>query len=168
MSTFFTSFGVNGISLAFYLLMFLLVLWALRRYAFGPILKTIDSRQQKIEDSLDQAEDALKLVKANREKAEKLIWEAGTEAREIISRAERTSSEIHEDARKDARVEADLIVTKARQEIERERQAAVNELRRLTVDLALTAAARVIGESLSDDRSRELAEEAVRQAELRS
>jgi F-type H+-transporting ATPase subunit b len=168
MSTFFTSFGVNAISLAFYLLMFALVLLALRRWAFGPILRTIQSRQDKINESLDQAEDALKLVKANRERAEKLIWEAGTEAREIISRAERTAVEIHEDARKEARLEADLIVTKARQEIERERQAAVNELRRLTVDLALTAASRVIGESLSDDKSRQLAEEAVRQAELRS
>lgn len=168
MSTFFTSFGVNGVSLAFYLLMFVLVLLALRRWAFGPILKTIETRQQKINESLDQAEDALKLVKANRERAEKLIWEAGTEAREIISRAERTSAEIHEDARKEARMQAELIVTKARQEIERERQAAVNELRRLTVDLALTAAAQVIGESLSDDKSRQLAEEAVRHAELRS
>ena len=168
MSTFFTSFGVNGISLAFYLLMFVLVLLAMRRWAFGPILKTIQSRQDKINDSLDQAEDALKLVKANRERAEKLILEAGTEAREIISRAERTAAEIHEDARREARVEGELIVTKARQEIDRERQAAVNELRRLTVDLALSAAARVIGESLSDDKSRQLAEEAVRQAELRS
>src|ERR1700682_6730467 len=106
MSFFFASFGVNGISLAFYLLMFLLVLLALRRWACGPIIRTTQSRQDKINDSLDQAEDALKLVKANREKAEKLIWEAGTEAREIISRAERTAVEIHEDARKDARLEA--------------------------------------------------------------
>jgi F-type H+-transporting ATPase subunit b len=168
MSTFFTSFGVNGVSLVFYLLMFVLVLLALRRWAFGPILRTIDSRQTKINQSLDEAQDALKLVKANRERAEKLIWEAGSEAREIISRAERLAAEIHDDARKEAKVQADLIVTKARQEIERERQAAVNELRRLTVDLALTAAAQVIGASLSGDRSRQLAEEAVQQAELRS
>jgi F-type H+-transporting ATPase subunit b len=167
-STFFTSFGVNGVSLVFYLLMFVVVLLALRRWAFGPILRTIESRQDKINQSLDEAQDALKLVKANRERAEKLIWDAGSEAREILNRAERTAAEIHEDARKEARVQAELIVTKARQEIDRERQAAVNELRRLTVDLALAAAARVIGESLSDDRSRQLAEAAVKQAELRA
>src|ERR1700680_2235681 len=138
MSTFFTSFGVNGVSLVFYLLMFVLVLLALRRWAFGPILKTIDSRQTKINQSLDEAQEALKLVKANRERAEKLIWEAGSESREIISRAERLAAEIHDDARKEAKAQADLIVTRARQEIERERQAAVNELRRLTVDTAFT------------------------------
>src|SRR3984893_17533308 len=164
MASFFQTFGVNGQYLVWYLVIFLTLLWVLNRFGFRRILGTIKERQKEINQSLDEAEEALKLVKANRGKAEKLIWDAGSEAREILSRAERTAAEIHEDARKEARVEAELIVTKARQEIERDRQAAVNELRRLTVDLALAAAARVIGETLSDDRSRQLAEEAGREA----
>lgn len=168
MASFFQTFGVNGQYLVWYLVIFLTLLWVLNRFGFRRILGTIKERQKEINQSLDEAQEALASVKANRERAEKLIWDAGSQAREILNRAERTAAEIHEDARKEARVEAELIVTKARQEIDRERQAAVNELRRLTVDLALAAAARVIGESLSDDRSRQLAEEAVKQAELRS
>jgi len=166
MSTFFTSFGVNLPSLLFYLFFFVAILWILRRYFFKPILGTIESRQQKINQSLDEAQEALASVKANRAKAEKLLDEASAEAREIINRAERLAIDIHDDARREAKIEADLMVTKARVEIERERQAAITELRREAVDLALVAASRVIGENLSDDRSRQLAEEAVLKAEL--
>jgi len=168
MSTFFNSFGVNVLSLVYYLLLFGIVLYLLRRYAFGVILRTIDARQDKINQSLDEAQEAVASVKANQAKAEKTIDDAAAEAREIINRAERLATEIHEDAREEAKVQAELTVVKAREEIDRERQAAVNELRRQAVDLALTAASRVIGENLSDDKSRQLAEEAVKQAELRA
>jgi F-type H+-transporting ATPase subunit b len=167
-STFFNSFGVNVLSLLYYLLLFGIVLYLLRRYAFSVILRTIDARQDKINKSLDEAQEAAASVKTSQAKAEKTIDEAAAEAREIITRAERLAAEIHEDARKEAKVQADLIVVKAREEIDRERQAAVNDLRRAAVDLALTAAGRVIGENLSDDKSRQLAEEAVKQAELRA
>jgi F-type H+-transporting ATPase subunit b len=168
MSTFFNSFGVNILSLLYYLLLFGIVLYLLRRYAFGVILRTIDARQDKINKSLDEAQEAAASVKSSQQKAEKTIDAAAAEAREIINRAERLATEIHEDARKEAKVEAELIVVKAREEIDRERQAAVNDLRGAAVDLALAAAGRVIGESLSDDRSRQLAEAAVKQAELRA
>jgi F-type H+-transporting ATPase subunit b len=167
-STFFNSFGVNVLSLLYYLLLFGIVLYLLRRYAFSVILRTIDARQDKINKSLDEAQEAAASVKTSQAKAEKTIDEAAAEAREIITRAERLAAEIHEDARKEAKVEAELIVVKAREEIDRERQAAVNDLRAAAVDLALAAAGRVIGENLSDDRSRQLAEAAVKQAELRA
>jgi F-type H+-transporting ATPase subunit b len=167
-ASFFQTFGVNVQYLVWYLLIFLALLWVLNRFGFQRILGTIKARQEEIDKSLDAAEEAVRSVKANRERAEKLLDEASAEAREIISRAERLAADIHDDARKEAKIQADVIVTKARQEIDRERQGAVNELRQLAVDLALTAASRVIGESLSDDRSRQLAEEAVKQAEIRS
>jgi len=63
-------------------------------------------------------------VKANQAKAEKTIDEAAAEAREIINRAERLATEIHEDARKEAKVQAEVIVVKAREAIDRERQGA--------------------------------------------
>lgn len=165
---FFTSFDVNVVSLIFYLVLFGIVLYGIQRFLFQRVLRLIDARQAKINQSLDEAQEAVASVKANQAKAEKTIDEAAAEAREIINRAERLATEVHEDARKEAKVQAEVIVVKAREEIARERQAAVNELRRQAVDLALTAASRVIGENLSDDKSRQLAEEAVKQAELRA
>src|ERR1700730_12463227 len=114
MSTFFTSFGVNLPSLLFYLFFFAVILWILRRYLFKPLLGTIESRQQKINQILDEARGALDSVKATREKAEKLLDEASGEAREIINRAERLAADIHDVSRREAKVEADLLVTKGR------------------------------------------------------
>jgi F-type H+-transporting ATPase subunit b len=168
MASFFQTFGVNVQYLVWYLVIFLALLWVLNRFAFKPLLRTISERQEEINRSLDAAEEAAASVKSSQQKAEKTIDAAAAEAREIINRAERLATEIHEDARKEAKVEAELIVVKAREEIDRERQAAVNDLRGAAVDLALAAAGRVIGESLSDDRSRQLAEAAVKQAELRA
>src|SRR5258708_23789882 len=168
MASFFETFGVNVQYLVWYLVIFLGLVWGLERYAFGPLMKTIKERQEEINKSLDAGEEAVASVKANQEKAEKTIDEAAAEAREIITRAERLASEIHEDARKEAKVQAEVIVVKAREEIDRERQAAINDLRAQAVDLAILAASRVIGESLSDDRSKQLAEEAGRRAELRA
>src|SRR3984893_2721410 len=165
MSTFFTSFGVNLPSLLFYLFFFAVILWILRRYLFKPVLGTIETRQQKINQSLDEAQEALASVKVNRQKAEKLLDEASAEAREIINRAERLALEIHEDARREAKIEADLIVTRARVEVDRERQAAIADLRREAVDLALVAASRVTAETLRDCRPRGRAGKAVRRRE---
>src|SRR5438309_5038423 len=118
MSTFFNSFGVNVLSLVYYLLLFGIVLYLLRRYAFGVILRTIDARQDKINRSLDAAEEAAASVKTSQAKAEKTIDDAAAQAREIISRAERLATEIHEDARKEAKIQAEVIVVKAREEID--------------------------------------------------
>ena len=164
----FSAFSIDVVSLLWYLLVFAIAAYALKRLFYQPILSMIDERQAKVSKSLDDAQEAAASVKASQAKAEKTIDEAAAEAREIITRAERLATEIHEDARKEAKVQADLIVVKAREEIDRERMAAVNELRRQAVDLVLTAAGRVIGENLSDDKSRQLAEEAVKQAELRA
>lgn len=168
MSAFFESFGVNWISLVWYVVLFGLVLFLLRRYAFGPILGAIDNRQRSINEALDDAEKAVASVKESHERAEKILWDASAEAQEIIRNAERVGNDLQEQARKVAKAEADALIAKARTEIERERTAAVLEIRRHTVDLALTAATRVIGENLDDERNRKLAEEAIQQAELRA
>jgi F-type H+-transporting ATPase subunit b len=166
MSAFFESFGVNWISLVWYVVLFGLVLFLLRRFAFGPILGAIDNRQRSINEALDDAEKAVASVTESHERAEKILWDASAEAQDIIRNAERVGNDLQEQARQVARAEADSLIAKARTEIERERTAAVQEIRRHTVDLALTAATQIIGENLDDERNRKLAEEAIQKAEL--
>jgi F-type H+-transporting ATPase subunit b len=168
MSTFFTSFGVNGVSLIFYVLLFGAVFYLLRRFAFGPVLKTIDDRQAKINQSLDAAAEAAKSVEENRKKAEEALREASSHAQEIIRRAEKAATDVHEQARTDAKKQADAIIEKARTEIDLERKAAVAEIRAQVVDLALMAAGRVIEANLDDERNRKLVQDTVARAELSS
>jgi F-type H+-transporting ATPase subunit b len=168
MSAFFDSFGVNWISLVWYLILFALVLFLLRRYAFGPILGSIEERQRGINQSLDDAEKAAASVKESHERAEKILWDASAEAQEIIRNAEKVGNDLQDRARETARAEADALIAKARTEIERERLAAIQDVRRQAVDLALVAAGRVIEANLTSEQNEKLAEEAIAHAELRA
>jgi F-type H+-transporting ATPase subunit b len=168
MQAFFDSFGVNYISLIWYIVLFVLVLLLLRRYAFGPILGTIEERQRSINQSLDDAEEAAKSVKTSQERAEKILWDASTEAQEIIRNAEKVGQDLQDRAREIAKAEADAQIAKAKVEIERERLAAIQDIRRNAVDLALFAASHVIEKNLTDDDNVRLATEAIQQAELRA
>jgi F-type H+-transporting ATPase subunit b len=163
----FSTFNVRLEYLAWYLALFLIVLFVLRKYALGPILRMIDARQAEINDSLDRAEKAAQSVEESQKRAEQVIQEAADHAQEIVRRAERAAGDIQEQARQDAKTQAELFLTRARQDIEAERLAAVTDIKARVVDLALFAAAKVLEEKLDADRDRKLVEEAVREAELR-
>jgi F-type H+-transporting ATPase subunit b len=168
MQAFFDSFGVNYISLIWYLVLFGLVLWLLSRYAFKPIMRTIEERQRGINQALDEAEDAAKSIRQSQDKAEKILWDASAEAQEIIRRAEKVGQDIQDRAREVARAETDAQLAKAKVEIERERLAAIQDIRRTAVDLALFAAGHVIEKNLDTADNMKLAEAAIQQAELRA
>lgn len=168
MSVFFDSFGVNVLSLIWYLILFGAVLYLLRRFAFGRVIGAIEQRQATINQSLDEAQEALASVKKNREKAELILWNASQEAQEMVRRAERASNDIQSDARREAKIQQEAMIAKARTEIAQERLAAIAEIRRQVVDLALVAAGTVIKENLSAEKNRLLAEQTIQQADLRA
>lgn len=168
MQVFFDSFGINWLSLIWYLLLFAAVLYLLRRFAFGPVVGMIDARQTEINRALDEAQEAVASVKVNREKAEKLLWEAGQEAQEIVRRAERVSNDLQADARREAKLQQEVMIAKARTEIEQERLQAIADIKRQVVDLALVAAGTVLRENLDVEKNRKLAEQTIQQAELRA
>ena len=168
MSVFFDSFGVNWLSLAWYAILFFAVFYLLRRYAFGPVTTMIDKRQADINQALDEAQEALASVKQNREKAELILWNASQEAQEMVRRAERAANDIQSDARREAKLQQDVMIAKARTEIEQERLAAIADIRKQVVDLALVAAGTVIRENLDGEKNRRLAEQTIQQADLRA
>ena len=165
---FFDKFGVKWVGLAYYLVTFAVVLYLLRWLFWGRILEVIQTRQERIDRALADAEEARHALDANKEKADAVIHEATLQAQEIVRRAERTAADIEEQARQEARTAADLMVTRARVEIDRERAAAVADIRSQVVDLAVSAAGRVIEANLDADRNRKLVEEAINTAELRA
>jgi F-type H+-transporting ATPase subunit b len=168
LSVFFDSFGVNWLSLAWYAILFFAVFYLLRRYAFGPVTTMIDKRQADINHALDEAQEALASVKKNRDKAELILWNASQEAQEMVRRAERAANDIQSDARREAKLQQDVMIAKARTEIEQERLAAIADIRKQVVDLALVAAGTVIRENLDADKNRRLAEQTIQQADLRA
>lgn len=149
-------FDVNlGLSL-WTVVIFLMLVGLLGKYAWGPILSQVEAREKRIQDALDQSA-------ASRDEASRLLDEhkaqladARRQASEIIAEGKAAGEKVRKEVEEKARVEAQSIVEGARREIQRERDQAIAELRRESVDLALAAASKLMQERLDDERDREM------------
>jgi F-type H+-transporting ATPase subunit b len=143
------------IAAANFIVFFLLI----RAFAFSGLSKTLEDRRARIEQGLRDAEQA----RRDRESAEQervaALQEARREANDIINRAQRVASESREADIAATREELERLRERAASEIEAEKQRAIGELRAEVTDLALAAASKVVGESLTDERQRRLVAE---------
>ena len=135
---------------------FILFFFLVREFALAGLQQTLEDRRVRIEQGLKDAEQA----RRDRESAEQerlaALQEARREANEIINRAQKVASETREQDIAATREELDRMRERATAEIEAEKQRAIAELRGEVTDLALAAAGRVVGESMTGDRQRKL------------
>jgi len=135
---------------------FLVLMW---QFAFKPVAAMLAERKQRIEQGLKDAEQARK----DRESAEQerlaALTEARREANDILARAQKVAQETRDADIAATREELDRMRTRASDEIDAEKQRALAELRSEVADLALQAAGRVVRESMNDQRQRRLVEE---------
>jgi F-type H+-transporting ATPase subunit b len=135
---------------------FLALMWT---FAFKPVAKMLGDRQSRIEQGLKDAEQA----RVDRESAEQerlaALSEARRESNEILARAQKIAQETRDADIAATRTELERLRSKATEEIEGEKQKALQELRSEVADLALAAAGKVVGESMNDARQRKLVDE---------
>ena len=140
---------------------FLALLWT---FALKPIAKILSDRKERIEEGLRDAEQARK----DRESAETerlaALQDARREANEILARAQKLADESRERDLAATREELERIRTRASADIESEKQRAIADVRAEVADLALRAAGKVVGETMTDDRQRRLVDEFIREA----
>ncbi len=143
---------------------FLLLLAIVWTFAFKPLTRTLDDRRNAIEQGLRDAEQA----RRDRESAEaervQTLAEARREANDILARAQKVSQETRDADIAATREELERMRERAAGDIEAEKQRAIGELRGEVADLALAAAGRVVGESMTGDRQRRLVEEFLERA----
>lgn len=137
-------------------IVFLVLMW---QFAFKPISGMLAERRSRIEQGLRDAEQARK----DRESAEQerltALSEARREANDILARAQKIAQETRDADIAATREELERMRTRASDEIAAEKQRALAELRSEVADLALQAASRVVGETMTDQRQRRLVEE---------
>ena len=140
------------------LIVFVSLLLILRKYAWGPIVDAVDSREKGIQTAIDGAAElnaeAAKLLEEHREQ----MADARRQASEILAEAKVASERVRKELEEKARSEAQGIVERALAEIERERDGALETLRRESVDLALAAASQLMQESFDQETDRQLVE----------
>jgi F-type H+-transporting ATPase subunit b len=146
---------------------FLGLLWALKKIAWGPLLQALETRQNAIRKSLDDAQLAKQeLERLNAESAQ-VIARARVEADAIITQSRADGERLREEIRQKARGEADLIVKTAERQIQLETSRALEQIRREAVELSVMIASKIIQRNLTKEDNERLIDDALKQVEGR-
>ena len=137
---------------------FAVLLLALRKIAWGPLLAALDEREKKIADALNQAEKSRLESASAAAETQRKIAEAVQHAQEIVQRAREEADQSRQQMLAEARSESQRVVDQGLQRLEAEQRAALNEIRRTTADLAIQAAGRLIQSSMTAEQQREVVE----------
>ncbi|TML54671.1 MAG: F0F1 ATP synthase subunit B [Actinobacteria bacterium] len=140
---------------------FLITLFVLKRYAFGPIQKAIDERRDRIRHSLEEADEARDEAHRLLEEHRKLIGQAKGEAEEILTGARRVSEANVRRMRDETEADRQRRLEDTRKQIEAETRRALEQIRAEVADLSLIAAEKVTRKSLDDADHKRLIEEAI-------
>ena len=151
-------FTVNLGTTVWTAVVFLALLGILWRFAWGPILSALDSREQGIQSAIDEAiarnAEAERLLAEHREQ----LADARRQSNELIAEGKAAGERLRREIEAKAREEGQALIERARDEIERERDAALDALRKQSVELALAAASRLMSENLDAPKDRALIE----------
>lgn len=156
-------FGWNMSGFIAQVITFVIVAVALKRFAYGPLLKVLDDRKQRIAEGLANA-DKIKIELANAQaKTQELLTQASNQANKIIEEARAAAAKVTETETQKAVAAAQDIINKARQSNEAELARIKTELRREVGRLVATTTAKVTGKVLTNEDQQRLIEEANRQ-----
>ncbi|MEO0901948.1 MAG: F0F1 ATP synthase subunit B [Bacteroidota bacterium] len=126
-------------------LIFLLV-----KFAWKPILNSLDDREKGIQDALDAAESAKKEMQNITADSESLLKEARAERESLLKEARELKEKILADAKEEAQKEGDKMIAKAQATIESEKKAAVADIKAQVATLSIDIAEKVIRDELSN------------------
>ena len=148
--------GLHLPSLIIFLVNFLILLGILYLFAYKPILRVMDQRSERIRESLEAADKAREEAASSQQDTQRQLNEARMEGQRLIEQAREMAERYRTEEKEKARQEAEAFILRAREDIQRERDAAVQEVRAHFADLAISAAEKVIERSLDRDAHGEL------------
>lgn len=151
-----TQLGLNIPTLIVYVVNFSILLGVLYFFAYKPLLRAMDQRSERISESLAAADRARDEAANSQAAIAEQLNEARREGQRLLDQAREAAERYREEEMVRARAEAESFVERARTDIQRERDAALDEVRVSFGDLAITAAERVIRRSVDRQAHQEL------------
>lgn len=149
------------------LLLFLVLLFLLRKYAWKPILTSVINREESIKEGLESAAQAKEQMRQLKEDNKALLAEARMERDQIIKDAREAKEKMIAEAKEKAKEEGAKMIETAKSVIQAERTAAVNELKSKVAELSIQIAEKVIRHEVSSDaKQQEIISAAVQNANL--
>ncbi|MCX7877671.1 MAG: F0F1 ATP synthase subunit B [Ignavibacteria bacterium] len=137
-------------------IIFLILLFILKKFAWGPLLKSLNDREQSIKDSVEKAEylkqEAEKLLAEHRQ----MLSKADEEARRMLAEAKDMAEKHRNDMLAKTQDDAAKMIANAKAEIEREKVSAMNSLRDEIASLAVMAAGKIIEKNLDPSKQKDI------------
>ena len=145
-----------GFGLVFWtVITFLILLFLLRKFAWKPILDSVNSREEGIKDALDAAEKAKLEMQNLQADNQKLLKEARAERETMLKEARDMKNKMIEDAKDEAKEAAGKLIAQAQASIETEKKAAIADLKSQVANLSLEIAEKVVQDELSNKGKQE-------------
>jgi len=158
--------GAGGVTLGdavYQLIIFLILLALLKKFAWGPLTGIMKQREEHIASQIDSAEQAKKDADALLEQHRQMLKEARQEAQTLIDNARKLGDEQREEIIQAARAEAVRLKEAAKMEIEQQKEQAVAALREQVASLSVLIASKVIEKELSEQDQAQLIEEYIKE-----
>ena len=137
------------------LLIFGIALYILKKFAWKPILKALKDREASIANALQSANKAREEVKGLKADHDKIIAEARREKEIILKEAKEVKDKLLAEAKHQAAIEGTKIVEAARQQIEAEKKAAINEMKQQVAELSVAVAEKILKSEFKDKKVQE-------------
>lgn len=131
----------------------------LRIFLFKPINKIMDERTKSIQNDIDSAKKSMEDAEALKTEYTQTLADAKVEAQQIIIKAREEASAAKQEMILNSEEEARQMIETANKTIENERKRAIHEAQSYVADLAIAAASKIIGENVDDERNRKLVDD---------
>jgi len=161
---------INDFSIGLFIwqtVLFLTLLFLLRKYAWKPILGAVEEREEGIKSALEAADNAKKEMEALNADNELILREAKAERDAILKEAREIKDVIIAEAKTQATEEADKVMASAREQINNEKMAAITELKNQVASLSVDIAEKILKSELKDDnKQKEMVNSALEEASI--
>jgi len=148
------------------ILTFLVLLGLLAKFAWRPLLKALEGRQEAIKKSLEDADRAKEELARMQQESAKIIEQARVEADSILSRTRSDADRLREELKVRAKEEADTMIRNAEQQIQLQTRQALQQVREEVGDIAVTIASKLLERNLTNEDNDRLIRETLRQLEV--
>ena len=142
---------------------FLVLLALLAKFAWRPLLEALDTRQESIRKSLDDAQRARQELEQIHQESARILGTARREAEAIVASTRADAERLREELKQKARAEATSLVKSAERQIEMETARALQQIRKEAVDLSVAIASKLIRKNLTKEDNERLIDETIGQ-----
>jgi F-type H+-transporting ATPase subunit b len=149
------------------IVVFLILLGLLTKFAWRPLLDALDQRQASIRQSLDDAAKARQELERLQGESQRILGEARRESESIVARTRDDANRLRDELRQKAQQEAANIVKNAQKQIELETTRALQQIRHEAVELSIAIASKLLQRNVSKEDNERLIEETFRQLEAK-